>query len=111
MFAIPRGRIIYYIKRGTQKADESRPSRDIRHMTNVVCRALRSQFFVYVIPIQPEDTCSSVFDIRSKKFSKLPVMSLGTQLKPVVTSFSNLRTFIPLRNVPLSVPQKVCLSA
>jgi hypothetical protein len=34
-------------------------------------------------------------------------MSLGTQVKPVVTSFFNLRTFMPLRNVPLSVPQKV----
>jgi len=38
-------------------------------------------------------------------------MSLGTQLKPVVTSFLNFRTFMPLRNVPLSVPQKVRLSA
>jgi len=64
-----------------------------------------------VIYVEPEDTCISVFDLRSTNFSELSIMSLGTQLKPVVISFLNLRTFMPLRSVPLSVPQKVRLSA
>ncbi|KAJ4428301.1 hypothetical protein ANN_24319 [Periplaneta americana] len=34
-------------------------------------------------------------------------MSLITQLNPIITKFPNLRNFIPLRNVQLSVPQKV----